>query len=161
MSTIQILTPTDIKNYSLPPCFDSFQRKKFFALPLGLMTELEALRNASGKTAFVLQCGYFRASKRFFGNRFYPADISFVANRLALSVPISLEILQLNSTLATSYGLTQISFNSTLVQLKNKNRTAAGVSRSKFQFHIGSIKKKRLSLHHRIAHLVSIPHWFN
>lgn len=92
MSTIQILTPTDIRNYQSPPRFDSFQRKKFFPLPIGLIKEVEDLRTPSGKIAFVLQCGYFRSSNRFFGNQFYPADISFVANRLALVIPISLEI---------------------------------------------------------------------
>ncbi len=66
-------------------------RKKFFALPIGLMKEVEELRTPSGKIAFVLQCGYFRVSNRFFGNQFYQADIFFVANRLALPVPISLE----------------------------------------------------------------------
>jgi hypothetical protein len=65
MSTIQILTPTDIRNYQSPPRFDSFQRKKFFALPIGLMKEVEELRTPSGKIAFVLQCGYFRSSNRF------------------------------------------------------------------------------------------------
>jgi Domain of unknown function (DUF4158) len=56
------------------------------------MKEVEDLRTPSGKIAFVLQCGYFRSSNRFFGNQFYSPDISFVANHLALPMPISLEI---------------------------------------------------------------------
>lgn len=66
MSTIQILTPTEIRNYESPPRFDSFSRKKFFVLPSGLMKEVENLRTSSGKIAFVLQTGYFRAAQRFF-----------------------------------------------------------------------------------------------
>ena len=92
MSTIQILTPTEIRNYELPPRFDSFNRKKFFALPIDLMNEVQTLRNSSGKIAFVLQTGYFRAAKRFFGSRFYESDIAFVAGRLFLPNPFSLEI---------------------------------------------------------------------
>ena len=92
MSTIQILTPTEIRNYELPPRFDSFSRKKFFALPISLTKEVENLRTSSGKTAFILQSGYFCSSNRFFGNRFYEADIAFVAGRLSLPNPVSLEI---------------------------------------------------------------------
>lgn len=92
MSTVQILTPTEIRNYESPPRFDSFNRKKFFALPIDLMKEVQTLRTSSGKIAFVLQTGYFRAAKRFFGSRFYESDIAFVAGRLALPNPVSLEI---------------------------------------------------------------------
>lgn len=92
MSIIQILTPTEIRNYESPPRFDSFSRKKFFALPSGLMKEVENLRTSSGKIAFILQTGYFRSSQRFFGNRFYQADITFIAGRLSLPQPVSLQI---------------------------------------------------------------------
>lgn len=92
MSAIQTLTPTEIRNYESPPNFDSFSRKKFFTLPIGLAKEVESLRTSSGKIAFVLQVGYFRSTRRFFGNRFYQADIAFVAGRLALPVPNSLQI---------------------------------------------------------------------
>ncbi len=92
MSTVQILTPTEIRNYESPPRFDSFNRKKFFALPIDLMKEVQTLRTSSGKIAFVLQTGYFRAAKRFFGSNFYESDIVFVAGRLSLPNPVSLEI---------------------------------------------------------------------
>ncbi len=92
MSTVQILTPTEIRNYESPPRFDSFNRKKFFALPIDLMKEVQTLRTSSGKIAFVLQTGYFRAAKRFFGSSFYESDIAFVAGRLALPNSVSLEI---------------------------------------------------------------------
>ncbi len=92
MSTTQILTPTEIRNYESPPRFDSFSRKKFFALPIGLMKEVEILRTSSGKIAFILQTGYFRSANRFFGNRFYEPDIAYVAGRLSLSNPVTLEV---------------------------------------------------------------------
>ncbi len=98
MSTIQILTPTEIRNYESPPRFDSFTRKKFFALPIDLMNDVQTLRTSSGKIAFVLQTGYFRAAKRFFGSRFYESDIAFVAGRLSLPNPVSLEIPRQNLT---------------------------------------------------------------
>lgn len=92
MSTIRILTPTEIRNYESPPRFDSFSRKKFFALPISLMKEIENLRTSSGKIAFILQTGYFRSANRFFGNRFYEADIAYVAGRLSLPKPVTLEV---------------------------------------------------------------------
>lgn len=76
----------------MPPNFDSFARKKFFTLPFSLSKQVESLRTSSGKIAFVLQVGYFRSSRRFFGDQFYPADIAFVAGRFSLPIPISLEI---------------------------------------------------------------------
>lgn len=87
MSNIKILTPTEIRNYEMPPKFDSFQRKKFFTLPIGLMEQVESLRTSSGKIAFVVQAGYFRSSQRFFGNSFNQTDIAFVAGRLDLPIP--------------------------------------------------------------------------
>lgn len=92
MSTIQILTQTEIRNYESPPRFDSFSRKKFFALPTSLMKDVKNLRATSGKIAFILQTGYFRSANRFFGSRFYEADIAFVAGRLSLPHPVPLEI---------------------------------------------------------------------
>ena len=98
MSTVQILTPTEIRNYESPPRFDSFNRKRFFTLPIDLMKEVQTLRTSSGKIAFVLQTGYFRAAKRFFGSSFYESDIAFVAGRLALPNPVFLEIPKQNLT---------------------------------------------------------------
>lgn len=92
MSTIRILTPTEIRNYESPPRFDSFSRKKYFALPISLMKAVENLRTSSGKIAFILQTGYFRSANRFFGNLFYEADIAYVAGRLSLPNPVALEI---------------------------------------------------------------------
>ena len=92
MSTVQILTTPEIRNYESPPHFDSFQRKKFFTLPSGLMNEVESLRNSTSQIAFILQCGYFRASLRFFGNQFYPNDITFLAHRSNITILSLLEI---------------------------------------------------------------------
>lgn len=116
MSNIKILTPTEIRNYESPPTFDSFQRKKFFTLPIGLIKEVESVRTSSGKTAFILQAGYFRSSQRFFGNNFFQSDIAFVAGRLDLSVPKSLEIpkqtlARHRQTIAEFYGFRSLSKN--------------------------------------------------
>lgn len=62
------------------------------------MKEVQTLQTSSGKIAFVLQIGYFRAAKRFFGSRFYESDIAFVAGRLALPNPVSLGIPKQNLT---------------------------------------------------------------
>ena len=116
MSNIKILTPTEIRNYETPPNFDSFQRKVFFTLPISLTKEVESLRASSGKIAFVVQAGYFRSSQRFFGNNFYQSDIAFVAGRLDLSVPKSLEIpkqtlARHRQTIAEFYGFRSLSKN--------------------------------------------------
>ncbi len=116
MSNIKILTPTEIRNYETPPNFDSFQRKKFFTLPISLMKQVENLRTFSGKIAFILQVGYFRSSRRFFGNNFYQSDIAFVARRLDLPIPNSLEIpkqtlARHRTIIAEFYGFRNLSKN--------------------------------------------------
>lgn len=116
MSTIQILTPTEIRNYESPPRFDSFSRKKFFALPTSLVKEVETLRTDSGKIAFILQAGYFRSVNRFFGNRFYEEDIAYVAGRLFLPNPAALEVPKQNLArnrriIAEFYGFRRLTKN--------------------------------------------------
>ena len=53
-----------------------------------------------------------------------------------------------------------LSFNSTLVQLKD-NKRANYFQRNAFQFHIGSIKRGEIGLVTDVVKVVSIPHWFN
>ena len=67
MSTVQILTPTEIRNYESPPRFDSFTRKKFFVLPIDLMKEVRTLRTSSGKIAGGIKSGAvnFTASHKY------------------------------------------------------------------------------------------------
>jgi TnpA family transposase len=89
MSTIQVLTPAEIRNYETPPHFSDAQQKEFLLLPPGLTALCETLRNPRSKIALVVQCGYFRAAHRFFGAQFYPADIAFVAHTLSLPTPTS------------------------------------------------------------------------
>jgi len=116
MSTAQILTSTEIRNYSSPPRFDSFQRKRFFSLPISMMKEVENLRTASGKIAFILQAGYFRSANRFFGSRFYEEDIAYVADRLSLPNPVAFEVPKQNlarnrGIIAEFYGFRRVTKN--------------------------------------------------
>ena len=92
MSVIRILHPLEIREYEMPPLFDSFDRKKFLILPAALALLLETSRHPSSKIALIVQCGYFRACHRFFGAQFRADDIAFVAARLELPKPEVLEL---------------------------------------------------------------------
>ncbi len=52
-------------------------------------------------------------------------------------------------------------FNSTLVRLRQKGASRVEVRSYQFQFHIGSIKTKKLTVLAALTIFVSIPHWFD
>lgn len=66
MPRMQILTSQEQENFNKPPLFDCIQRKQFFDFPKNLMNLACNLRNATNQIGFLLLCGYFKATKRFF-----------------------------------------------------------------------------------------------
>ena len=83
MSRMRILTTQEQDLLDHPPVFNYAQRKQFFNLPKTLMDTAKTLRSPSSQVGFLLMCGYFKASKRFFlPQDFHPRDIEAVANQL-------------------------------------------------------------------------------
>jgi hypothetical protein len=83
---IKILNHKDIEKFDSPPEFYGEERKRFFYLPKGVSELVESFRTTKNKVGFILQFGYFKASKKFYvAQKFHEKDIIFVANILGLN----------------------------------------------------------------------------
>ncbi len=83
MSRMKILNVVEQENFNKPPTFSSFQRKQFFETTTGLLEIAQRLRKPTHKIGFLLACGYFKATKRFFvPDDYYLRDIEYVARKL-------------------------------------------------------------------------------
>lgn len=86
MPRMRILSANEQEVVDKPPLFDHLERKRFFGLPKGLMDIATTLRTPSGQIGFLLLCGYFKATKRFFQPQdFQERDIVFMAHQLDLA----------------------------------------------------------------------------
>jgi len=85
MPRMRILTTIEQELLDRPPSFDHCDRKRFFDLPKGLLDTADSLRTPSGQIGFLLMCGYFKATKRFFQpHDFHERDVDAIARALAL-----------------------------------------------------------------------------
>ena len=88
MARMRILTANEEELFDKPPLFDHRDRKKFFDFPKSLLAIATTMRNSDHQIGFLVSCGYFRATRRFFGAAdFVERDIAYVANQLAHSTP--------------------------------------------------------------------------
>jgi hypothetical protein len=80
---MRILSTQEQEDFDRPPVFGHTERKQMFSLPKSLLATARTLRTSSSQTGFLLMCGYFRASKRFFlPQGFNGRDIEAAANLL-------------------------------------------------------------------------------
>jgi len=63
---MNILNSLEREAHDIPPQFSSAERKKHFEIPAALVRIADTLRNPTNRVAFILACGYFSATKRFF-----------------------------------------------------------------------------------------------
>jgi len=83
MARMRILTISEQDVFDNPPLFDHQQRKQFFSIPKSLLETANTLRTPSSQIGFLLLCGYFKATKRFFlPQDFLPRDIEAVSQVL-------------------------------------------------------------------------------
>ena len=83
MPRMRILTASEQEAFSKPPLFNHCERKKFFALPRALLDMAQNIRSADHQVGFLVSCGYFRATRRFFApTDFESRDVAYVANQL-------------------------------------------------------------------------------
>ena len=84
---MRILTANEQEAFDQPPLFDHRARKQFFDLPKGLIGITTTLRTPSGQIGFLLMCGYFKATKRFYQPQdFHVRDIEAAAKVIGLEV---------------------------------------------------------------------------
>ena len=86
MPRMRILSTQEQEDFDRPPVFGYAERKQIFSLPKSLLDTAQTLRTPNSQIGFLLMCGYFRASKRFFlPLDFHERDIEAVARILELS----------------------------------------------------------------------------
>jgi hypothetical protein len=82
---MKILNTVEQEAFESAPVFNSFQRKQYFDFPQAIQQAAASLRTPANQLCFLLSCGYFKASKRFFPTRtFHPRDVEYVADRAGL-----------------------------------------------------------------------------
>jgi hypothetical protein len=82
MPRMRIISQTAQSGFDRPPEFDFKDRKRAFDLPLHLIEQAKALRTPSGKIGFLIQCAYFKHSRKFFlPTEYHDRDIE-AASRL-------------------------------------------------------------------------------
>jgi len=82
---MNILNAVEQEAFESAPVFNSFQRKQYFDFPQAIQQATANLRTPANQLCFLLSCGYFKASKRFFPARtFHPRDVEYVVGRTGL-----------------------------------------------------------------------------
>ena len=67
--------------------FNSVERKRCFDFPTPLPDIATSLRTAGNQLVFLLSCGYFKATKRFYPvPTFHRRDLTYVADRIAVAL---------------------------------------------------------------------------
>ncbi len=85
MPRMRILSASEQEIFDKPPLFDHKQRKQFFSFSKALLDITRRLRTPNGQIGFLLLCGYFKATKRFFlPQDFHERDVEVVAKILGL-----------------------------------------------------------------------------
>jgi Domain of unknown function (DUF4158) len=82
---MHILNTVEQEAFESAPVFNSFQRKHYFDFPEAIQKAAASLRTPANQLCFLLSCGYFKASKRFFLSwTFHRQDVEYVASRIGL-----------------------------------------------------------------------------
>jgi TnpA family transposase len=89
MPRMRILNAIEHYDFDSPPVFNSLQRKKYFDFSDTVYRMATGLRSPTHQLGFLVSCGYFPATKKFFSAKdFHLRDIEYVANKLGLSVEL-------------------------------------------------------------------------
>jgi hypothetical protein len=84
MPRMKILNSVERGVFESPPIFNSAERKRCFDFPAPLQEIATSLRTATNQVVFLLSCGYFKATKRFYPvATFHPRDLAYVSDRIA------------------------------------------------------------------------------
>ena len=92
MPRMRILSTNEQEAFDRPPAFDHRDRKKFFDFPKSLLTTAATMRNPDHQIGFLVSCGYFRATRRFFVPvDFLERDLVYVASQLGHPLPSTIQ----------------------------------------------------------------------
>lgn len=83
---MQILSTSEQEAFDRPPIFDCRERKRSFEPPKSLIEIATELRIPASQLRFLVMCGYFKATKRFYSPQdFHVHDIEAAAKLMGLS----------------------------------------------------------------------------
>lgn len=86
MSHIKILNSREIEEFDTPPLLTGEERKCFFYVSNYVEQIIKSLQTPTNQLCFLLQLGYFKASKKFFGSfKFNLKDIEYVQQKLNIN----------------------------------------------------------------------------
>src|SRR5262245_59354219 len=87
MPRMKILNAVEQDTFASPPVFTTAQRRHHFDFPLEVQQLATILRTPTNQLGFLLNWGYFTATKQFFlPHTFRLLDIEYVARNLGLSL---------------------------------------------------------------------------
>jgi len=87
MPRMKILNSVERGVFETPPMFNSAERKRCFDFPAPIQDIATSLRTPINRLVFLLNCGYFKATKRFYSVKtFHPRDLTYVAERTAIAL---------------------------------------------------------------------------
>lgn len=87
MPRMKILNNVAREAFEFPPLFNSAERKRHFDPPVAIQQIAAGLRTPTNQLCFLVSCGYFKATHRFYPTHtFRPHDISYVAERAGIAM---------------------------------------------------------------------------
>ena len=90
MPRMRILTASEQEAFDTPPLFDHRERKRYFAFSIALLDIARTFRTPSSQIGFLVMCGYFKATKKFFlPNDFNERDLVTAAKVLGWQGAVS------------------------------------------------------------------------
>ncbi len=81
MPRMKILSKLEQEIFDSPPVLSSFERKRCFDFPNGLLKIAASLRTPANSICFLAKAGYFKATKKFFAAQFHSTDLEYIAQQ--------------------------------------------------------------------------------
>lgn len=86
MPRMKIFNSFEEEAFENPPSFSSVERKKFFDFPSTILDVMETFKTPTNKVCFLIMFAYFKARKKFFFRKFHSIDVSWVVEKLKISI---------------------------------------------------------------------------
>src|SRR5262249_15116490 len=100
MPRMKALNSVEREVFELPPIFNSVERERNFDFPMAIEQIAAGLRTPINQLCFLVSCGYFKTTHRFYPvHTFRPRDIGYVAKLASITIE------EANLALATDMGL--------------------------------------------------------
>jgi len=91
MPAQRVLPTKERKRYDKPCLLDAKERKSFFTLNDDGVRITSGIKSDINKVGFILQYGYFQATRMFFDpEKYYKSDISYLKEMLSITTPLDL-----------------------------------------------------------------------